>query len=270
MSVYYINSELYHHGVKGMRWGVRHDRRPSGGRRSGTLSKAKDKLNDPEFKRKALKGAKVAVGIAAIYATHKVINNPEVLNKGKDLLLKSLNKTGPLKASIVNSAEFKLLAKAKEPAKAALDFFGSDKFAKAVTTAGVVATTASALRGKVKDLRENKVNGDALDKALTYTKKVSSIGEDVNTLAKATKGETTSSSSSNSSTSSNSSSTDSSGKPKTEFTKKGGSEKIYANKHLSSNDLRTLKEYRQKHSTPSYTMSIEEALDELGWLDKDR
>ena len=29
MSIYYINSELSHHGVKGMRWGVRHDKQNS-------------------------------------------------------------------------------------------------------------------------------------------------------------------------------------------------------------------------------------------------
>ena len=34
------NDELYHHGVKGMKWGVRNDKRPSGARAKAALGKA--------------------------------------------------------------------------------------------------------------------------------------------------------------------------------------------------------------------------------------
>ena len=85
MSYYVIvnTSELYHHGVKGMKWGVRHDKRPSGrGRikvknpmdsyRSSLKNKYKSKyeMSDKEAEAAAKEHARrvrnVAIGVAAV------------------------------------------------------------------------------------------------------------------------------------------------------------------------------------------------------------
>ena len=57
--IIYNNSELYHYGVKGMKWGVRHDKESKNRKRHRT-SKESVKKN-----KKLSKGAKIAIGIAA-------------------------------------------------------------------------------------------------------------------------------------------------------------------------------------------------------------
>ena len=75
---------LMHHGVKGQKWGVR--RTPAQLGHKTLRERAKTKLNDPEFKRKAATAAKIALVVGAAYATHKVINDPRVLSAGKDAI----------------------------------------------------------------------------------------------------------------------------------------------------------------------------------------
>lgn len=176
------NYYLMHHGIKGMKWGVR--RTPAQlGHKSSAGSRVKTKLNDPEFKRKAAKAAKIALAVGAAYATHKVINDPKALELGKKLMSGALAKSGKIKASVVNSAEFKAAKVAGSAGKKALKFVGSDNVRKTVTGVGAIATTAGVLRGQIKDLK-NKPEGDAFDKAVGYAKKGSAIGESLNTLAR--------------------------------------------------------------------------------------
>ena len=141
------------------------------------------KLNDPEFRRKAATAAKVALVIGAAYATHKVINDPKALELGKKVMSGALAKSGKIKASVVNSAEFKAAKVVGGAGKKALKFVGSDNVRKTVTGVGAIATTAGVLRGQIKDLK-NKPDGDAFDKAVGYAKKGSAIGESLNTLAR--------------------------------------------------------------------------------------
>jgi len=259
------NYYLMHHGIKGMKWGVR--RTPAQlGHKPSIGSRAKTKLNDPEFQRKAAKAAKIALAVGAMYAGHKVLNNPEAINAGKKVLSNVLAAKGTVKASaikaITNSSEFKIAKAAGkaglEGGKKALKFVGSDNFRKTASGIGAIASTAGVLRKQIKDLK-NKPEGDTVDKALGYAKKGSAIGESLNTLARG------GASSSGESTNSSSSKTDSSGKPKTVFTAPGGQEKFSANRHLDTDDLRALKQYKINHPG----MTTKEALDELGWLDKE-
>ena len=188
------------------------------------------KLSDPEFKRKAATAAKVALVIGAAYATHKVINDPKVLAAGKDAITKVVAKSGAIKAStiknVMNSTEFKaakaLASKSgaiKDAAKAVggaaktaggvtgkvLKKIGSEDTRNTITGIGVMAGTASILRGQIKNLK-NKPDGDAFDRAVKRTQQVSEIGETVNDLARGPKGIGSRSQSSDSSSSSSSSS----------------------------------------------------------------
>lgn len=64
MTYYYFTNELYHHGIKGMRWGVRRYRNED-----GTLTEAGKKRYQKENFKKIAK------------AKHKSKNNSEVLDK---------------------------------------------------------------------------------------------------------------------------------------------------------------------------------------------
>ena len=276
------NYYLMHHGIKGMKWGVRKtpeqlgyrspSRRTSSGKamlgRSTKVArrlaksssvKARQKLNDPEFQRKVATGAKIALAIGVVYASHKLANNPQAIQAGKNILSGVLGANGQMKASLLNSNEAKLAKATIGVAKKGLKAVGSEGFRNTVTGVGAMATTAAVLKSQIKDLKENKPDGDSVDKALTYTKKMTEIGENVNNLAQGPNGARTPSQSS-----SPSSYTNSSG-GKSEWHDSRTGEVIRANRKLSTADKAQLKNYRRTH--PNLTLA--EALDELGWRDKD-
>lgn len=217
------NYYLMHHGVKGMKWGVR--RTPAQlGYRPKVGSRIKTKLNDPEFKRKAATAAKVALVIGAAYATHKVINDPKVLAAGKDAITKVVAKSGAVKAStiqnVMNSTEFKAAKALASKSGAVTDTvktvggaagkvlkkIGSEDTRNTITGIGLMAGTASILRGQIKDFKNNKPDGDAFDRAVKRTQQAAEIGENINNLARGPKGINAPTQSSNSTSSSNSSS----------------------------------------------------------------
>lgn len=68
--------DVYHHGVKGMKWGVRHDRKPTGRKRAGRVTEAQNQqkrrgLTDNQ-KRVLKIGGGIAAGVLVAYGGYKL------------------------------------------------------------------------------------------------------------------------------------------------------------------------------------------------------
>ena len=81
-----MNNELYHHGVKGMKWGVRHDYRVN------KVNARRQNNGASSIKRRST-AKKVAIGVAVVgailvtgYAVHRV--NPGTIRKGVSVVRK--------------------------------------------------------------------------------------------------------------------------------------------------------------------------------------
>ena len=106
--VYREKDYLAHYGVKGMKWGIRRFQN-----RNGTLTAAgKKRRNETTEKRensglkKALKtGTKVTAVLLVAYGTHKVLNNPELIDKGKQALKKMESSGNGVKNAVQSSTE---------------------------------------------------------------------------------------------------------------------------------------------------------------------
>lgn len=68
--------DVYHHGVKGMKWGVRHDRKPTGRKRVGRVTEMQNQQKRrglTESQKRALKiGAGIAAGVLVAYGGYKL------------------------------------------------------------------------------------------------------------------------------------------------------------------------------------------------------
>ena len=68
--------DVYHHGVKGMKWGVRHERKPTGRKRAGRVTETQNQqkrrgLSDKQ-KRALQIGAGIAAGVLVAYGGYKL------------------------------------------------------------------------------------------------------------------------------------------------------------------------------------------------------
>ena len=187
---------LYHHGIKGQKWGVRRYQN-----QDGSLTAAgKQKYMSPETKEKiahyAKVGAVAAVGVLAAYGTHKLINDPRAIEVGKTAISKMRNANTSIlsktTSSIKSSTEYKLAKAAIDLSKPGLSkikkglqIIGDDKTTKTLAGIGTMAFTASMLKqqyGELKELKGKDMN--KFDKGSQYIQKFSDIAANASTLAK--------------------------------------------------------------------------------------
>lgn len=153
--MYYIisnNSELYHHGIKGQKWGVRRFQNPD-----GTYTNAgKERRNNDERRpltdtqKRTLKKVAAGVGIGAV-----AVGGLVLAAKRPDLVVKAGGALGKIGAQTVKSTSEAL----KRSGKAAVDA--------AITSAGAIAITklGKALENSSSDEDTKKVVRDATNAA---------------------------------------------------------------------------------------------------------
>ena len=103
------NLELYHHGVKGMKWGVRKDRRPKESNNSGIKQKKHIGIDDsgnvslidhPTTKKGVAKFvAKTSVFALTMGVSVYMVKHPEVVMKGQKAVSDILKTSGDMKVS---------------------------------------------------------------------------------------------------------------------------------------------------------------------------
>lgn len=111
------DADVVHYGVKGMRWGVRNDKRRSGTVSKRGRSKSVEKANQSRIdKKKVALVVGAAVGVAAIaggayYAKQhfgvKISDIPTPSDKTKDFVEKTLEPSSPIHASRTKNKGFK-------------------------------------------------------------------------------------------------------------------------------------------------------------------
>lgn len=166
MGIYYIPRDDYlmHHGVKGQKWGVRHDPERIGRRRSGLTT-----ANDVNQKRGLSKGAKVALGVGgaalavgAGYALYKTGGAKAATQLGGRLIKTALQKSKSAAPKIAKVAR-NGLQKGSVYARATSKVAG--KYAKKGATAATRYAISAAKKGAtltgnaVKKVANNTVKG---------------------------------------------------------------------------------------------------------------
>jgi hypothetical protein len=97
------DDELYHHGIKGQKWGVRHDKQPLGNRRHSIASSAKERFKKTKLVKKwneqsedtknAIKaGVAIGVGAGAMHQISNAVNRYTANNVIKMVARTALNR----------------------------------------------------------------------------------------------------------------------------------------------------------------------------------
>lgn len=159
-----MDKQIQHHGVKGMKWGVRRYQNKDGSLTA--LGKMHEKVTSPEFKKAAKTGATITAGLVAAYGTHKFLNNPKVVAQGSKAVHSILKSAGKVKVSAMNSTEYKI---AKPIVKGAIKTgkkVGDTAKQLGLKDVAAVLATGGAMVGTEKYL-SNKY-GDTGEKVLKY------------------------------------------------------------------------------------------------------